>query len=168
MQILDSLEYFAVTVDDAFGKLTQNIQSKQKELQGLSQRIKTVQQKNERVRNNPHKATSVYSLNKLPMKKVKDKRKPFVCTFGGKNIQRKPYNNTKEARQQNCENVNTVEVYNSVVGQNKRRHLGQEREGLGKLPRHTDTLTSCFIKNLNVKRLVVTPIKSRCPGQAYR
>ena len=43
-----------------------------------------------------------------------------------------PYNLTKEARLESCEVVNTVEVYNAIIGKQERQlQLGQEREGLG-------------------------------------
>jgi len=146
MQILDSLEYFAWTITDAFDKLDAKIQEKSKGLKDISQRIQAVKAKSERVRKNKDKATSVYSLNKLPIKPWKDNHSAFILQ-DEKKLERKPYNLTKEARLTACENVNTVEVYDAVVQNYKGADLGQEREGLGKLPRWIDTLTSCLLFN---------------------
>jgi len=145
MQILDSLEYFAWTITDAFDKLDAKIQEKSQGLRHISSRIQAVKTKNDRVRSNPNKATSVYSLNKLPIKLWKDNHAALILQEA-KPIERKPYNLSRESRLTSCENVNTVEVYDAVVSQN-RPDLGHEREGLGKLPRWIDTLTSCLLFN---------------------
>jgi len=146
MQILDSLEYFAWTITDAFDKLDAKIQEKSQSLRDISSRIQAVKTKNDRVRSNPNKATSVYSLNKLPIKPWKDNHAALILQEA-KPIERKPYNLSKESRLTPCENVNTVEVYDAVVSQNRGPDLGHEREGLGKLPRWIDTLTSCLLFN---------------------
>lgn len=146
MQILDSLEYFAWTITDAFDKLDTKIQEKSKGLKDISSRIQAVKAKSARVRQSPNKATSVYSLNKLPMKPWKDNHSAFILQ-DEKPIQRKPYNLSRESRLITCENVNTVEVYGQVTQQSRGLDLGHEREGLGKLPRWIDTLTSCLLFN---------------------
>jgi len=147
MQMLDSLEYFAATVNDAFSTLTKQIQERQITLQNLGQRIKVVQNKNQKVRANPNKATSIYSLHKLPVEKTQKNRKVLICETPKKNLDRKNYGIPATARYDTCESINTVDVYNAMQVSKEKHILGEEREGLGKLPRHFDTLTSCLLFN---------------------
>eukprot|EP00494_Astrolonche_serrata_P026161 UN26422 len=96
-------------------------------------------------------ATTVYALNKYPGNELKEHRKILATKIPVRTKLKTHYEFGLNSRMKNCKVENTTDVYNEMQKQNRISVLGNERDGLGPIPRTVDTLTSCILFNSHEK-----------------
>lgn len=146
-QISDALQYLQKISNDIFNRVSQNVESNQTRLRSISDRINLAQAKITKIKGSK-KATKVFSSAKYP---APDRLQDYVSIFtgaDGSTLQKRPrykiHSKLKPLDEKAAQEK--VKLYHVCLKTTSREDNEME-EGLGRLPRNINSISSLLLFN---------------------